>query len=97
MTVEERSVTLQPGDLLLVYTDGITDARDERGRFFGVRRLRDALRANRSQPADEVIKAILETVQAFVGGAPPADDVTLLAVRRDAAEAQPSTPAPPPA
>jgi serine phosphatase RsbU (regulator of sigma subunit) len=83
ITVDESTIRLRPGDLLLAYTDGVTDARNPAGRRFGLRRLRDVIRAHATAPADDVVRGLLEAVSGFARGAEPADDVTVLAVRRD--------------
>ncbi|MFO0873629.1 MAG: PP2C family protein-serine/threonine phosphatase [Phycisphaerales bacterium] len=78
----EEIIALEPGDLLLFYSDGITEARSPTGEFFGVERL-DQLLGELPQPAstDAAVQAIREAVDAFSGAGPPADDQTLLAVR----------------
>ncbi|MCC6678388.1 MAG: PP2C family protein-serine/threonine phosphatase [Phycisphaerales bacterium] len=78
----EETVALEPGDLLLFYSDGITEARSPNGEFFGVTRLDHVLRAL-SQPASPgaAVQAIRDAVDTFSGPAPPTDDQTLLAVR----------------
>jgi sigma-B regulation protein RsbU (phosphoserine phosphatase) len=73
------SVDFSPGDLLMLYTDGITEARDPADLLFGLQRLDDAL--NASPSADEAIVSILAAVEDFTNRAPPTDDRTLLAVR----------------
>jgi phosphoserine phosphatase RsbU/P len=72
----DRTVTLTPGDTLLFYTDGITEARNATGEFFGVERLDEVL--ERCGLASMVIDATLEAVDEFTGHRPPADDRTLL-------------------
>ena len=77
-------VELGPGDLLLIYTDGVTEAKDPRGGFFGPQRLLEAARAQLGRPAHVVQEALLTDVHTFVGSAPQFDDITLmLALRED--------------
>ncbi|KFN49042.1 SpoIIE family protein phosphatase [Arenimonas composti] len=70
---------LQPGDTLLVYTDGVTEAFDAGDQAFGEARLLDALAAGRH--ADEQCAAVVAAVHAFAAGAPQSDDITVLAIR----------------
>jgi serine phosphatase RsbU (regulator of sigma subunit) len=78
----ETLISLAPGDLLVLYTDGVTDARSPSRRLFGERRLLAEIRAARGRPADEVGAAIVAAVDAFSAGAPQFDDLTLVIVRR---------------
>jgi phosphoserine phosphatase RsbU/P len=75
----DRSVTLQPGDALFVYTDGVTDARGTGG-FFGDERLREALRSCAGSTADDTVKAIERTLRDFHGGK-PRDDIAFVVLR----------------
>jgi sigma-B regulation protein RsbU (phosphoserine phosphatase) len=69
-------------DVLVAYTDGVTDARRTDGEFFGERRLEALLRGNRGASAGTVARAIDEAVLDFTGDAAAMDDVTLLAICR---------------
>jgi len=80
MTWEQETVRLAPGDALVLYTDGITDAEDENGTFFGQERLLEAVQASRGRSAREVQDALIERVHAFAGLAPQFDDITLMIV-----------------
>ncbi len=80
----EASIGLGPGDLVLAYTDGVTDARDATGERFGEVRLRDALRAEPPGGAEAAVERVLGAVDEFAGAEPAADDITLLALARDA-------------
>jgi serine phosphatase RsbU (regulator of sigma subunit)/DNA-binding NarL/FixJ family response regulator len=79
----QETVELGPGDLLLVYTDGVTEAKDPRGGFFGPQRLVESARAHLGQPAHVVQEALLADVRNFVGGAPQFDDITLMLAHRE--------------
>ena len=79
--LEEGCVTIPPGGTLFTYTDGLTEATDDRQRFYGPERLRRALRANYGAPAAGLCRAVWNDVAAFVGRAPQQDDMTLVAVR----------------
>jgi sigma-B regulation protein RsbU (phosphoserine phosphatase) len=76
-------VQLAPGDTLVLYTDGITEAQDERREFFQEDRLKESLIANRGRPAEALRDAILGAVSEFVGDAPQSDDIALAVVVRE--------------
>jgi sigma-B regulation protein RsbU (phosphoserine phosphatase) len=71
---------LEPGDVVLLYTDGLDEAHSPEGELFGVERVRAALADAAS--AQEAIAALREALAAFVGNEPQSDDLTLLAVQR---------------
>lgn len=73
---------LEPGDCLLLYTDGVTEAQDPDEVFFGEGRLLAEVTGANAADAPELVRAVLRAVQAFARGAPPADDVAILALRR---------------
>jgi len=74
--LDERS--LCPGDKLVLYTDGVTEAQNDAGDFFGKNRLRDAL--NEAQPLDcaSMYDAVQQSLRDFTGGAEQSDDITLV-------------------
>jgi sigma-B regulation protein RsbU (phosphoserine phosphatase) len=72
---------LAPGDLLVVYTDGVSEAQDPDGRLFSEERLAEIVRADGAQPSDAVVDRILAAVDTFENGAERADDITVLALR----------------
>ena len=78
--VEHRG-RLDPGDTLLLYTDGATDARNQEDELFGEDRLAQAVDAAASGPPDALVRSVLDAVAQFEAGAPPEDDLTLLALR----------------
>lgn len=75
----DRSVRLEPGDALFVYTDGVTDARGIEG-FFGDERLRETLRSCADSTADDTVKAIERALRDFHGGR-PRDDIAFVVLR----------------
>lgn len=77
---DDSTVWLSPGDDLVLYTDGITDANDPDGRLFGVDRLRATLGPCRGD-ADALIQSVLDGLDEFTQGQPPGDDRTLLVAR----------------
>ena len=78
----ERTVTLEEGDVLVLYTDGISDAMNAAGEEWGEERLTQVIEAGRALPSRDVIDCILRTCDEFVAGAAQYDDMTLVAVRR---------------
>lgn len=78
-------VELQPGDTLILFSDGVTEAMDPEEQMFGVSRLRDVLADRHNAPLDQLQKTVLECVERFTRGASQADDITLLLVRYRAA------------
>ena len=82
IALEDRRVVLGPGDVFVLYTDGITEARDRRGRLFGERRLRAAVTPSAGGTAEGTAQAILGAVNAFAGDVPLPDDLTLVVVKR---------------
>lgn len=82
VTYEQRTCRMEPGDMIVIFSDGVTEAVNPRGDEFGEQRLIDVLLRNRNQPADEVSKAINRALHEFVAGARATDDVTLVVARR---------------
>jgi phosphoserine phosphatase RsbU/P len=81
-TYAEGRVALAPGSVLLLYSDGLTDAVDEDDRPFGVAAAEAVLRRHRDAPAAELVEALLAAVKRHAAAAPPYDDMTIIAVRR---------------
>jgi serine phosphatase RsbU (regulator of sigma subunit)/CheY-like chemotaxis protein len=78
---KQKVARLLPGDLLVMYTDGVTDAQDPHGQFYGEQRLLQVIRRCNCS-AQETLEFILDDVEHFTGGTPQSDDITLLVVRR---------------
>jgi len=78
---EAVEMQLDPNATLVLCTDGLADARNVEGESFGDTRLRDAIRAAVDQPADVLVASVMHAIDAFGAGAPPEDDLTLLALR----------------
>src|SRR5882762_5736267 len=79
------AVKLEPGDTLVLFSDGVTEAMDPKEDFFGIPRLVQMLTGHNDTPLDELQKLLLEAVENFSRGASQADDLTLLLVRYRAA------------
>lgn len=83
-------VPLREGDLLVLYTDGLSEAFNDAGEEFGVERLERVLAARWNAPARDVARACLAEARSFRGGHPPHDDLTLMVVRRTGGDGTPA-------
>jgi serine phosphatase RsbU (regulator of sigma subunit) len=81
-TLGEGEVVIDPGELLVCYTDGVTEAVNAADEPFGVPRLIEVVDAQRERAAGEVLQAITDALLAFTEGKPPFDDVTLVVIKR---------------
>lgn len=89
-TYREEVAELAVGDVLLAYTDGVVEARDASGRFYGLDRLVSEVSRHRHRDARAIRDAVLGDLEAFCAGTPFRDDVTLVVVRAtDEAGARP--------
>jgi len=79
----QLEIELEPGDLVLGYSDGVTDARARSGEFFGEARLLEVLQRESVKTPEAMVAEVLKAVEDFTAGAALYDDVTLLAVGRD--------------
>ncbi|MGD1096412.1 MAG: SpoIIE family protein phosphatase [Bryobacteraceae bacterium] len=77
-----RSTEIGFGEGVLVFTDGVTEARNKKGEFFEESRLEAYLAAHGARPVDELVRGLHAEVEKFEAGAPRADDITVLALRR---------------
>jgi sigma-B regulation protein RsbU (phosphoserine phosphatase) len=82
-TYEEASVSIAPGDLLVAYSDGVTEATNGRDEPFGSERFLELLRVGLDRPVDELIGSIVAAVRQHAGDAPQSDDITIVAVKRE--------------
>jgi sigma-B regulation protein RsbU (phosphoserine phosphatase) len=78
---DEETHQLESGDVLLAYSDGLTEARDASGEEFGEERLLSCVSANHVLPAKDLLERVLSTVHAFSAGAAQSDDLTMLILR----------------
>ncbi len=78
---EEGEIRMTPGDALLLYTDGMTEARNASNEEFDEERLDRALRDHGCRMANDCLNALLDDVEAFTGGVPFTDDVTMLVLK----------------
>jgi sigma-B regulation protein RsbU (phosphoserine phosphatase) len=77
-----RTVALEPGDLVCIYSDGITEAESAADEEFGTARLLALLREHRDRPLAEVLEAVQSATGSFSAGLPQGDDQTLVLLRR---------------
>ncbi len=78
---EERTIALEPGDALVVYSDGVTETENSRGEFFGVERLEAVVTGHGPEPAAKLLTAILRELDSFSNGAPQHDDITAVVLK----------------
>ena len=78
MAFREHSFELHPGDRLFVYTDGVPEATNTRNELFGTERMLEALNRDPEASPEAQLKAVRESLDAFVGDAPQFDDITML-------------------
>ncbi len=79
--IGEATLPLISNDVLVAYTDGITEAMNAAGVAFGVERLAEAVKANHQQPAELIRTAVLRSVLEHTGGADLLDDISLLVIK----------------
>ncbi len=78
----EYELTLAPGDVLFLYTDGVTEATDSSNALYGTERMLEALNSVAGAPPKRLLEAVKESVDRFVGSSPQFDDITMLAFQR---------------
>ncbi|RPH76655.1 MAG: hypothetical protein EHM77_08945, partial [Planctomycetaceae bacterium] len=76
------SVNLEPGDCIVLYTDGMTEAIDAQGFEFGLKRMIQSVQAGAPLGATDIIERLTGELRNFVGDQPQYDDVTLIAIRK---------------
>ena len=75
-----QEYTLSPGDTVVLYTDGVSEAMNEEHEEYGIDRLREMFASNPPSDAEEANRLVLDSVREFVGEAPQSDDITCLAL-----------------
>ena len=81
--LEERKIILNSGDVVVFYTDGVTEAVDDREEQFGEERLFKAIKENHNLSAKDIIEKINEETLSFCGKQPQFDDITLMALKAE--------------
>jgi len=79
----QEVINIEPGDVLLLYTDGIPDAQNREGSFYKETKLIEAATSKAETSAQEILKAILNSIETFVGDAEQFDDITLIVLMRN--------------
>ena len=79
---QEETVSLEPGDLLVIHSDGITDAFNSRKQRFGEKRLQSVIHQHRHKTAGEILEKVYEAANEFTGEQSQFDDMTLVVVKR---------------
>ena len=77
-TREEKRLQLTPGDILLFFTDGVTECRNPAGQSWGIAAMEECLRRHRDRDASEILQGLVDDLEVFRDGAPTHDDRTLL-------------------
>jgi sigma-B regulation protein RsbU (phosphoserine phosphatase) len=80
--IEDKVEPFEPGDTLVLFTDGVTEAPNEEEKEFSSARLSDVVRALHARSAKEINDGVLESIRRFAGGAVQRDDLTLVTVKR---------------
>lgn len=75
----QRNFTLNPGDILFVYTDGVAEATNSENNFYGTDRMLEALNRSANASVEELLSDLKNDIDKFVGDAPQFDDITMLA------------------
>jgi serine phosphatase RsbU (regulator of sigma subunit) len=81
---QEQRAKLEPGDLLVIYSDGVTEAANAESEEFGVERLVRTVWAYRDRSAGEIVEAVNRALAEYTGAAPQSDDITMIVARRTA-------------
>jgi sigma-B regulation protein RsbU (phosphoserine phosphatase) len=80
---QQRKIQLDPGDLVVMYTDGVTDAQSPLNELYGMERFSKTLQENRKRPLAELEKLVIEDIDRFLDGAPQPDDMAMVILRKD--------------
>ena len=79
---EEGKITLEPGCVMAIYSDGITESMNEREEEFGEKRFAEVVTACANESSESIIQHILNAVEKHVGNMLQMDDMTLLIIKR---------------
>jgi serine phosphatase RsbU (regulator of sigma subunit) len=80
---EQGQITINPGELLVMYTDGVVEAEDDVEDYFGESKLQTVTKANIDRSAEVIENKVITAVLDFVGDAPQLDDITLMLLKRE--------------
>jgi sigma-B regulation protein RsbU (phosphoserine phosphatase) len=80
---QETELILQPGDVLVFYSDGLVEIRNDAGEDFGMKRLGETVRANHEKSPAEIVKAVRDTLAKYIGRRRPQDDRTMIVIKME--------------
>lgn len=81
--IATKQIEMAPGDVMLLYTDGITEAENQDGQYFGITRLKEALARSHQLAAQEILDQIIRDVHAFIDGYHIYDDISALVIKQE--------------
>jgi sigma-B regulation protein RsbU (phosphoserine phosphatase) len=81
LSYQSKKLVLQRGDSIFLYTDGVTEAMNEREVLFSEKRMEKSLETVKEKPVEEVVDALLEKIMAFARGVPQHDDITMMMLK----------------
>jgi len=79
---EDQTIKLNEKDLIIFYTDGVSDSRDSSFNNYGIKRIKDVITKNKELPLAQLVTETINDVRTFSGNTPQYDDMTLIAVKR---------------
>jgi sigma-B regulation protein RsbU (phosphoserine phosphatase) len=79
--IDTREIIFEPGDVIILHTDGVTEAENQAGELFGIERLSENARRLHTESAEDIMKGILETLTAYIGTQKVHDDITLVVLK----------------
>ncbi|MES0338990.1 MAG: SpoIIE family protein phosphatase [Anaerolineales bacterium] len=80
---QQRKIQLDPGDMVIMYTDGVTDAQNPLNELYGMERFNKTIQANRKCPPAELEKLVLADIDRFLDGSPQPDDMAMVILSKD--------------
>ncbi len=80
---QQQKIQLDPGDLVVMYTDGVTDAQNPLYELYGMERFTNTIQANRKRPPAALEKLVVEDIDLFLDGAPQPDDMAMVILKKD--------------
>ena len=81
VNITRAELVLEPGDIIVMYTDGVTEAFNPEDEEFGEERLMNYLQKHRTYPVQEIIDGLIDEIRSFCGSRPQSDDITLVVMR----------------
>jgi sigma-B regulation protein RsbU (phosphoserine phosphatase) len=79
---EQRSFYLKSGDILFLYTDGVSDAENDEGNFYALDNVRELVLSQRDLPCMEILKSIEQNIRFFISNKPILDDITMVIIKK---------------